>query len=67
MHQTVINCHVGDNIILMTVLTLHINCVLTSIFVFFYFYKYVYTTVLSFEIVTVDAINSDQFNSIHRL
>ena len=38
---------------MMTVFTLHVNCVLTSIFV----YKYVYTTVLSFDIVAVDEIN----------
>ena len=43
---------------MMTVFTLHVNCVLTSIFV----YKYVYTTVLSFDIVAVDEIN---VNSIH--
>ena len=42
---------------MMTVFTLHVNCVLTSIFV----YKYVYTTVLSFDIVAVDEIH---FNSL---
>ena len=44
----------------MAVLTLHVNFVLTSIFVFF-FYKYVYTTVLSFDIVAVDEINFNSF------
>ena len=43
----------------MTVLTLHVNCVLTSIFGFFFFTNM--CTVLSFDIVAVDEINFNSF------